>query len=80
MVLSAAYREQAGGGHIQSNAALIVFAVFLQWLSIATQGDQQFCKKKKKKCITVLCEATAVREANLPNRKTVRATFSYPQY
>lgn len=46
MVLSAAYRERAGRGHIQSNAALIVFAVFLRWLSVTIQGDQQFCKKK----------------------------------
>lgn len=75
-VLPTTAREQATSGHSQSNAALIVFLYLLNWSSVRTQCNQPCWISS----ITGLCEATAVRQANLATRKAVRATFTYPQY
>lgn len=69
-VQSTANREQRKGGHIQTNASLIVFAVFLtgrlSWHNEISYFEMNLINKNRV-YNTELCEATTGRTADLPN-------------
>lgn len=68
----------------RNKQAEVTFSLMLLWLYLLS-FELAVCHDTMRsampeKSIAGLCEAISVKQANLPTRKTVKATFIYPQY